>query len=246
MIDINKAYVILPWDSGFFGYIVAQIIPQSLSQTDLLKLLDTLRKKNVQLVYWATNKSDRMSHSSAHSCGGSLVDKKITFVKKKEFIPIQPVSEKVLIYNYSKTTSEMIDLAIQAGMYSRFRIDKKIGTDKFKKLYSLWIQRSVQREIAHNVLIIQDTKLKNHPVIALATVGEKNNRGSIGLVAVHKNYRGQNLGTSLVHAAINWFIRNGYKESEVVTQGKNIISCNLYKKCGYEVEKTEWWYHFWL
>ena len=75
---------------------------------------------------------------------------------------------------------------------------------------------------------------------------KKNKVRDIGLIAVNRNYRGKRFGEMLVRHAQYWFINNGYNIGQVVTQGTNIPACNLYKKCGYSVEKVEYFYHFWL
>ena len=80
----------------------------------------------------------------------------------------------------------------------------------------------------------------------MITVGEKNDRGDIGLLAVHENYRGQRLGMKLVRAAQAYFIDQGYQFSQVVTQVENAAACKLYEKCDYVKESIVNFYHFWL
>ena len=80
----------------------------------------------------------------------------------------------------------------------------------------------------------------------MVTLGEKNLRGDIGLIAVHPDHRGKKMGENLVYAAQTWFRSHGYTEGQVVTQGRNNAACNLYTKCGYVVEKEEYFYHIWL
>ena len=80
----------------------------------------------------------------------------------------------------------------------------------------------------------------------MVTLGNKNGKGDIGLLAVGADYRGRNYGRILVQAAQKWFLTNGYQEGQVITQGDNYPAYHLYEKCGYSVEKVEYFYHFWL
>lgn len=133
-------------------------------------------------------------------------------------------------------------LAIQSGPYSRFSVDPKLPEEKFIELYKIWINRSLKKEIADEVLVIRE----GENVVGMVTLGEKDGKGDIGLIAVERDRRGRKYGEALVRAAQCWFIRRGYEFGQAVTQGGNIPACSLYKKCGYSVEKVEYFYHFWL
>jgi dTDP-4-amino-4,6-dideoxy-D-galactose acyltransferase len=80
----------------------------------------------------------------------------------------------------------------------------------------------------------------------MVTVGEKQGRGDIGLLAVAAGMQGSNVGVSLVRAAREWARRKGYRLAQVVTQGENVPACRLYEKCGYAIDKVEHFYHFWI
>ena len=74
-------YEMLKWDAEFFGFSVAKILPKKLDLTDLEKTLKELKKKNVKLVYWATDNKDKDSQKHAKKFDGFLTGKKITYVK---------------------------------------------------------------------------------------------------------------------------------------------------------------------
>jgi dTDP-4-amino-4,6-dideoxy-D-galactose acyltransferase len=83
-------------------------------------------------------------------------------------------------------------------------------------------------------------------IAGMITLGEKNGRGDIGLIAVNPASRGKGYGEALVRSAHRWFIRQGFHEAQVVTQRRNSSACHLFEKCGFSVEKIEHYYHFWL
>lgn len=80
----------------------------------------------------------------------------------------------------------------------------------------------------------------------MITLGRKGERADIGLVAVHSASRGKAIGSLLIRAAQARFVERGFTIGQVVTQGDNTPACRLYEKCGYRVDKVEYYFHFWL
>jgi len=91
------------------------------------------------------------------------------------------------------SSNELEKLSIQSGKYSRYSVDKNIKRDKFEKLYTIWIKRSIGKEIADEVLVILD----NGNIAGMITLGNKNGKGDIGLLAVESRFRGKNMVNSL-------------------------------------------------
>ncbi len=223
----------LDWDSQFFGFPVAKI--------STITELDSMRQQGARLVYWST--PDPASQALAAAAGGRLVDKKVTYQMhlgtiSAEQLQFGPVTE----YLETAANSDLIDLSIQAGLFSRFRVDPKMDPAKFQELYTLWMKKSCNHELAKAVLVIREQVR----CVAVVTVGEKNGHGDIGLVAVDASQRGKGYGQALIRAAQTWFVQHGYATSQVVTQGENVAACKLYEKCGYQAVSLEYYYHFWL
>lgn len=235
-------YEVLEWDSSFFGMKVGRINEGELSSLDLSKLLLTMKEEGFKLVYWPSN--GEVSFELGDDTDGFLADKKVTYTTN--FLTLNPSSfistDIVEVFSRDMSVSDIENLAIQSGKYSRFSVDPKLSNKKFVELYKIWITRSLNKEIASEVLLIRD----GDKVAGMVTLGSKGERGDIGLIAVDAEYRGRGYGEILVRAAQEWFLLNGYELGQVVTQGENNPACNLYEKCGYKVESTEFFYHFWL
>ena len=60
-----------------------------------------------------------------------------------------------------------------------------------------------------------------------------------GNIAVKSNMRSSNIGTGLVNSALEWFSKNSVKIVSVVTQGRNILSQQLYQKCGFRRKRVK-------
>jgi dTDP-4-amino-4,6-dideoxy-D-galactose acyltransferase len=169
----------------------------------------------------------------------SLVDIKTTFVKNiNDSILPQP-----LIKEYIKTelTDDLIELAIQSGVYSRFKKDVNITESKFEELYKLWIEKLVSKN-NNEIILINET---NDKINGFLSLGKKNNRADLIMGAVDKNSRGLGIGKQLFLEAERIAHQKGYKEIQIVTQGLNKPACELYKKLGYKIEKEEYIYHLW-
>ena len=148
----------------------------------------------------------------------------------------------VKFYQNNQVSAELEQLALAAGSYSHFKMDPKFPQELFFKIYHEWIKNSVNKSVASDIVIIKD----HDKVVAMATLGTKNKRGDIGLLAVDANFRGKNFGTKIVTAAQLYFISQGVALAQVVTQVANTPARHLYEKCGFKPEKFENFYHFWL
>jgi ribosomal protein S18 acetylase RimI-like enzyme len=235
-------YEILNWDSDFFGMKVSRIAEPSLKADELADILSELKHKRVKLVYWPANR--RCEDDDVKRLCGHFVDEKTTFAIDFGTLSFDNFISTDIVESYTQLMpiSDIEGLAIESGKYSRFAVDTNLPREKFVDLYKIWINRSLSKEIASEVLVIRE----EYRVVGMVTLGDKNGRGEIDLIAVNRNCRRKKYGEKLVRAAQRWFVANGFEFGEVVTQGANIPAIKLFKKCGYSIENIKYFYHFWL
>jgi dTDP-4-amino-4,6-dideoxy-D-galactose acyltransferase len=235
-------YQLLEWDTNFFGMKVARITVPDMSIERVGSTLAELKRNGFTFIYWPANQEH--NQHDIDKLGGLLVDLKTTFMIDLSSAILDDSMPIDIVTPYSVTVplEDIESLAVQSGQFSRFATDPHLPREKFIMLYKTWVNRSLRQEIAKEVLVIDE----GGHAVGMVTLTDKNGRGNIGLIAVDSNSRGKKYGETLVRAAQKWFIKNGYKIGQVVTQGKNISACNLYIKCGYSVENVEYFYHFWL
>ncbi|MGB0427775.1 MAG: GNAT family N-acetyltransferase, partial [Flavobacteriales bacterium] len=77
------------------------------------------------------------------------------------------------------------------------------------------------------------------------TLGEKNKRANIGIIAIDHSTRGKGVGKLLMQAADDWAFQNNYATIQVITQGENEGACRFYEACGFEQEQLDYFYHIW-
>jgi dTDP-4-amino-4,6-dideoxy-D-galactose acyltransferase len=229
----------IKFDSELFGFNVAKILPTELSKFELNAIVKQLKTEKIKLVYWAAK----------NDFSETLTDVKLIFCGKRVTYFRELAQEKTVLTTFSVAeyqepiaNQDLESLVFSAGRYSHFKIDSNFPLDLFHKLYRKWIDNSVKKINAKKVLVIKD----GQKILAMITLGVKDGRGDIGLLAVDPKAQGKGLGKTLVIAGINFFIEQGLKIAQVVTQGENQEACALYQKCGFKQEKVESYYHLWL
>ena len=229
----------LNWDTAILGIPCARILPAQLTQSALQSLLVELKAAGIALVYWASDNEDEDSQTAANACEGVLADEKITYMKK---LPGQFSVHHVVPYQGDVDNPDLLALAYAVGRESRFYQDPNLPRDAYEKVYGAWMNNSIKGDIADSVFVITD----DDKIAGMVTVGIKNNRGDVGLLAVAEGYRGEGLGQKLMAQACHYFTEKGLGVAQVVTQRSNTAACALYERCGFALEKTEYFYHFWL
>ena len=224
---------------------MAKILPASLNAKELAECLNALKKQQVKLVYWVVDQHEAIANLAAKDCQGLLVDYKVTFATKlldSRFRGNDKYASNIQSYPKQLPNHDLLQLTYLSGKYSRFRADTHITEAQFQQVYGAWITNSSLRHNAQEVLVVKE----HEKIVGMITLGEKNSRGDIGLLAVAEKAQGKGYGTLLVNAGLDYFQQKNYAQAQVVTQQNNLSACKLYEKCGFQVEKIEHFYHFWL
>jgi len=232
----------LPWDSNFLGFPVGRLVLTEQPEAAITAALADARQADYRLLYLVADPADTVAARVAQAAGAWLADRKVTFVMP--LLPSragQPVA--AAIGTAVDFSPQLEGLAWQSGEYSRFKLDAHFSPDVFRGLYSQWLRNSLSGAIARRVLVWQ---APDGQELGLLTLGEKNGRADIGLLAVDAAARGQHVGRHLVAAAQAQASDWGYSELQVVTQGDNGPACRFYEKCGFELTHEEHIYHLWL
>ena len=223
----------LNWDSDFFGYEVGKI---EVSKCDDFNFdIFEQEVQNYRLIYL-------LSDMEIDILNLLLVDKKVIFYQK-----INKVIESndIIIESFDEAKHDLEQLkalAIESGIYSRFFIDKNFVNNEFINLYSQWIENSVNKKIAFDIIVALDKK----NIIGFATLNKKSEvLSDIGLIAVSKAYRGLGIGKKVINEAILRSKLARFKAIQVVTQLDNFAAVNLYKSTNFEIKQITYIYHYW-
>lgn len=239
---IYNNYCLLEWDSQFFGYKIASIRAFKLKLNELIKIIKRLRKQGFRLAYCFTGTDDEISNNSLKNASGLLVDEKITFFKRINEENNFTFSTDIKPYRLHYATEKLKSLALQSGIYSRFKIDPNFHNNEYEKLYLEWIEKSVKKDISNEILVYNE----NDDEKGFVTMVIKNNTGSIGLIAVDEKERGKSIGKKLMNAALFSFNVKKVNYIEVVTQKTNKGACEFYKSLDFEIKSIVNIYHLWI
>lgn len=238
----NTLITKLDWDSDFFGFKVANINAINFNN-DCEFIFSELRSNNFKLAYLSLSPEDKLGNEIAIRHNGFFADEKRTYSMS---FSCQNFQNKLYHSNINTLKGKMSggaeSLAIQCGLYSRFKMDPKMPILSFERMYKIWITKSINEGFADEVL----GYIYNEVVIGLITLKIVDNRGIISLIGVDEKYRGKKIGFYLIEAAKMYFSNANISDIDVVTQGANKIACSFYEKNNFTLLKKENIYHFWL
>lgn len=223
----------LDWDSNFFNYEIGKLVLSSSDNFEFDRF--KLNSLSYKLVY--------IYSEEVLNCKKlSLVDTKLTFLK--EIIDIEIFNDKHLTFFDTEKDdfSALEALALSSGKYSRFKLDDNFKNHEYENLYKRWIRNLVYEDKTADIILYK----KNNNILGFTTL-EKNNKSlcNIGLIAVDNRSRGQRIGTKMINFTIAQAYKRGFEKIQVVTQLENKPAMNLYKKCDFILDKTDFIYHFW-
>lgn len=229
---------VLEWDTNFFGFGVCRVQPQP--AIDVAAAVEEARHLGMQLAYWFVDPADSAAAAAAIEVDAQLMDRKITYFLDLASVTLGEIDAR--IEKATVTTARLISLALQSGHYSRYKIDPRFSAEQFEKMYKMWVERSVSGAIAKDVIVFKEEGKE----LGFVTIGIKNGRANIGLIAVDADSRSKGIGAHLMNAALAKAKEWGVHEIDVVTQENNVGACRFYQQSGFVREKIEHIYHIWL
>ena len=225
----------LNWDSEFFMLRIAKAVVATYEDiTELSKRTEELQAL-FDLVYVFSEPGLEIPMDNAW-----LVDKKAIYTIDS---PMHyEVDNNIKCWEQLEATESLISLALVSGKYSRFKVDSHFPFGSYERLYTQWINQSVNKSIATEVFCYM---IDGDPR-GLLTLNRRNGRNIIGLVAVDDDYQHCGIGTALIKYAISFVHGLNGGQISVTTQLDNEPACQLYSKCGFALESVKWIWHWWL
>jgi dTDP-4-amino-4,6-dideoxy-D-galactose acyltransferase len=220
----------LDWDSSFFGYEVASCT----GFTDSAQDLATLNNSPFSLIYVGLIQTLTPAPANFY-----LADEKI--VLEREIGSDQIFETDAAIQMVEQNTIQLTHLALQSGVYSRFKIDPNFKNNEFEKLYTIWIENALHQENHKRVLAF----VEEDKITGFVSISEKLGVLNIGLIAVDEHARGKGIGNKLINWVCKYAQDNKFKKVSVVTQAANLEAMNFYHKNFFTVVSRTFMYHVW-
>jgi ribosomal protein S18 acetylase RimI-like enzyme len=229
----------LDWDTSFFGFEIGRLQLHA-PVPDMAAIPTMASEQGYKLVYLIVPDADAALNAQA-AVLAPLVDIKDTYAA-----PVSSTGHHTdpAIVEYTSTIAvpELIQLALDAGVYSRFHRDALFPRGGFEALYRQWIINSVNRTIADQILVYK----VDDQIAGFTTIRYQPTHATIGLVAVAAGYRGRGIGRALIAAVQAHTTERGIATCRVATQRDNQDACRLYEKAGFHLEHSERYYHIWI
>ncbi|MCU0451990.1 MAG: GNAT family N-acetyltransferase [Bernardetiaceae bacterium] len=230
-------FEMLAWDSEFFGYPVARLHYALETEADWTRACGWLTQQAVQLGYY-TGPQPLPAHWAWPGGTARLVEERLVYHKT---VQAGPPPASVAVYPAAAPEPALVALALASGEHTRFNTDPQIGRAKFEALYTLLITNLASGQLGQTVLVARQAD----QLQGLITVGGREGRAEVGLLAVNPGQQRRGLGRQLLQAAENWAAGQKLPELRVTTQKANTAAGRLCEKAGFTLAGQEFAYHFW-
>lgn len=140
----------------------------------------------------------------------------------------------------SEDIPRIYELGLASGKYSRFALDNKIDTAVFERLYNLWVENSLNKTMADDIVIF-----RKDAVLGLITVKYTDGLAKVGLVAVNEEARGMGIGKKLLTGLKHRALQLNNQQVLIPTQRVNETACRFYSNNGYNEVESSFIYHCW-
>jgi dTDP-4-amino-4,6-dideoxy-D-galactose acyltransferase len=234
----------LEWDSNFFGYRIARIIPNKLDPLSIKAVLKWCKTYRIDCLYFLADSNDDPSIWIAEEKKFHSVDIRVTFIRELNEIWIQPGMDfsKSIRPFHQEDIDTLRNIARLSYHDTRFYYDTRFPVHLVDAFYETWIEKSCKGSADQVFVFDMGGKAAGYISCQLLDAAT----GQIGLVGVNSNWRGKGIGQALVMQALKWFADQGLTKVSVVTQGRNIGALKLYENCGFQTSCLQIWYHRWF
>lgn len=217
------------WDTDFFNLKIGEII---FSESE-----DFSNVSDYDLLYIV---SDEDFDLKIDGFTNTFSEQKVKFIK--EIDEVSKINENIFSHSEIEyNLQEIYQLAFESGKHSRFLLDKNFGTEKFKELYRLWIDNSISKTFADDVLLYK----RNQEIAGLLTYKNTDDKATVGLIAVSNQHQGKGIGGILLNHLETILYQKGIKSLMIPTQFENKQACNFYNKQGYSIFENTFIKHYW-
>ncbi|MCZ2845607.1 MAG: GNAT family N-acetyltransferase [Candidatus Bathyarchaeota archaeon] len=229
---------VLDWDSEFFGIKVASIEKNIFGTGRGSSVLQKMKLEGIDLCYcYSDSPIDVDEFSEEFKI--ILVDEKVPLIKTLNRNAV--THPKIKVYDKNFPDDNLIKLALRAGEQSRFKVDPNIPNAKSDELFKIWIEKSVQKELATDVLVYRE----GTNIIGFITVQIKGGKPYASLLAVQKEYEGKGVSFALMNAVENMLTTKGFSHIYSSTQLSNKKALLIYSRQGLELQDPIFVYHIW-
>lgn len=226
----------LTWDSDFFQLRIGKI--------DELSKLQSITAAAINLfdLIYIEQTAQNLDTFLENQTNFNITYTDIKTIYRKQLLHnVTSADKQITVYPFATTNDALINLSIQAGAFSRFKLDPNFGATSYKNLYRQWIENAVQKVSADIVLVYGDIQYPK----GFITLVFKENLAKVGLIAVDQQHQNEGIGKALMEAAEYFAIKNNFTTLEIITQTENKNACAFYERIGCHQTNILYTHHHW-
>ena len=234
----------LTWDSQFFDRRIGQLASPPRARAGWIAVDRDAFLQGLECVYLLVDIQDTAAVAAAQQAGFCLVDIRLTLSREisgGQLPAAQPPPGVSLRAAALDDLPALQAIARQSHTDSRFFSDPHFDPARSAEMYAVWIASYLEE--TDNVIVW--TAEQDGEALGYLTCQVAGQTGRIGLVGLAPRARGKGLGSVLLATGLAWFARQGARQVEVVTQGRNLPAQRLYQRGGFRSARLQLWFHKW-
>jgi GNAT superfamily N-acetyltransferase len=238
--DSFEAYE-LPWDTEFFKVkSAAATLKATLSSSEQKELFNFASGFEFFTFKNITN-DNKNNEWLGTETKAFLTDVNMQFSKQvNPSINIQNMN--VFISNFFPWNEQVLHIARTSYKYSRFFNDPYLPKIESSQVYAKWTQDAFDKEDKYFVVSKSNDYVLGY---LLFSINNDISTAIIELLAVNENYRGNQIGTSLINQLEMFLLQHEIKKIQVGTQLDNGAAIKFYLKNGFHYVSCSSIYHYW-
>jgi len=228
----------LDWDSTFFGFPIGEGRPVTLDEVTAVDAWAA--QERLRCVYLCVPSENLEPLHAAESLGFRLMGVHVTCNACAPFGATGGSEAVVVRAARPMDVAALEQMAGQAHPDTRFYADPGFSRESCRRLYETWIRRSTEGW-ADCVLVAES----GTDVVGYVTLHRHARGARIGLIAVAREMRRGGGGRALMRSAFDWCERERIEYVTATTQGQNAAALRFYIRCGFALDRVEFWLHQW-
>ncbi|WP_440989451.1 GNAT family N-acetyltransferase [Haloarchaeobius baliensis] len=231
----------LAWDTDFFGFGVGKVTAERVDPETLAAVDEFCHEHDIEVVFYLADADDMESAHHAEDAGYRFVDDRITLDRDLDELPESVDTPATFRTATDADIPALRKIAGDVFRYDRFHADPGFDDEQADEMRATWTE-NMCGDLGDRV-IVADIDGRVGGFIALEL---DDGVGKIVLTGVDEFAQGENVGSGLTVAALQWFREEGCDSAAVVTQGRNIPAQRIYQKLGYRTADSKLWFHKWF
>lgn len=236
---VNYKGVFLDWDTDYFGVSSARVnLNGPVDKEGQDKIIDFCKEYDFVTIVNSNNIKEN-NYWIGRRTSAFLVDVNIQFLKELKDKSSDQDYKSYVVNNYSGN-AQIVDIARESFLYSRFFNDSKLPDLKANNIYLHWTKSAFEQENKYFVISEREGQITGYILFSL-----NKDEGIIELIAVKGKYQGLGVGKNLIDGMNSFLINKGINRIKVGTQVNNVLASRFYGKMGFKYVSCGSVYHLW-